>query len=254
MTSVQKRVFLVIIASLVALLVIGTADGHAVFAAKSGSPETSVTLSFNACVIDNVQPFSCSSPGPLHFCNNIGCQSIICTEPGNVMLFNPGDCTTDNGVQLTSCKIPGPNENVVTCIILTPTLRIQNLINTIDSFNLPKGVTTSLEAPLNNAIKQLNRNHDAPVCNLVNAFLDQVDQKQTGGQLTSQQAANLRQQATAVETSLGCSSTSATMTTVTNNNNQESTSSIPSSREQQEQDLMNLRSQIENDTLSSMTK
>lgn len=101
----------------------------------------------------------------------------------------------------------------------------------------------------------MNRNHDAPVCNLLNAFLDQVNQKQTGGQLTSGQAADLRQQATAIETSLDCSSTATTMTTATNNNDQESTSSTSPTREQQqEQALINQRNLAENNELSSMTK
>ena len=69
-------------------------------------------------------------------------------------------------------------------------------------------------------------------------------------------AADLRQQATAIESSLGCSSTSTTMNTAsTNNNDQESTSSISSASEkQQEQALMNLRNLVEHDALSSMTK
>jgi hypothetical protein len=37
--------------------------------------------------------------------------------------------------------------------------------------------------------------------------LHQVDQKETNGQLTQQQAADLRHQATAIQNSLGCSST-----------------------------------------------
>jgi len=47
-----------------------------------------------------------------------------------------------------------------------------------------------------------------------------VNAKGNNGQLTSQQAADLRQQATAIESSLGCSSTSTTMTTAGNNNDQ----------------------------------
>jgi 6-phosphogluconate dehydrogenase len=147
-----------------------------------------------------------------------------------------------------------PSPAIFTWTILTPSQAIQNIINTINNLHLSKGTTTSLEAPLNNAIKQLNRNHDVPVCNLLNAFLDQVYQKQTGGQLTSAQAADLRQQATAVETSLGCSSTSTTVTTAANNNGQHS-ASTPSSREQQqEQDLINQRNLAAQDALSSMTK
>ena len=91
---------------------------------------------------------------------------------------------------------------------LTPTQAIQNLINTINSFNLPKGVTTSLEAPLNAPLAQLNRNHDTPACNQLNAFLNQVNAKQNNGQLTPQQAAELTQQAKAIQQAIGCSNTS----------------------------------------------
>jgi hypothetical protein len=52
--------------------------------------------------------------------------------------------------------------------VLTPTQGIQQLINTTDSFHLPNGVTTSLEAPLNAALAQLT----TPACNQLNAFLN----------------------------------------------------------------------------------
>lgn len=84
--------------------------------------------------------------------------------------------------------------------VLTPTQRIQKLINIIDSFNLPK-VTTSLKAPLNGAIKQLSHNNNLAPCNQLNAFLNQ-----TSRQLTPQQAADLIQQATAIRHAIGCSS------------------------------------------------
>jgi hypothetical protein len=45
-----------------------------------------------------------------------------------------------------------------------------------------------LEAPLNAALAQLNRNHDTPACNQLNAFLNQVNAKQNNGQLTPQEA------------------------------------------------------------------
>jgi hypothetical protein len=67
-------------------------------------------------------------------------------------------------------------------------------------------LSNSLEAPLNAAVKQLNRENDVPACNLLNSFLDQVNSKETNGQLTSQQAANLRQQALSIQHTLGCSS------------------------------------------------
>ncbi len=62
-----------------------------------------------------------------------------------------------------------------------------------------------MEAPLNAALKQLDRNNQTPACNQLNAFLNQVRAKQTSGQLTAQQAADLRQQATAIQRAIGCS-------------------------------------------------
>ena len=81
---------------------------------------------------------------------------------------------------------------------------MQNLINTIDSFHLPKGVTTSLEAPLNAALAQLNRNHQIPACNQLNAFLNQVSAKEASRQLTAQQATDLTQQAVSIQRAIGC--------------------------------------------------
>ena len=72
-------------------------------------------------------------------------------------------------------------------------------------FNLPKGVTTSLEAPLTAALAQLSHINNVAACNQLNAFLNQVNAKQTYGQLTSQQAADLSQQAKAIQQSIGCS-------------------------------------------------
>jgi hypothetical protein len=89
--------------------------------------------------------------------------------------------------------------------VLTPTQATQKLIGTIDSMQLPTGTTTGLEAPLNAAMAQLSRNHQTLACNQLNAFLNQLSAKQTSGQLTSQQAADLRQQATAIQSVIGCS-------------------------------------------------
>jgi hypothetical protein len=58
---------------------------------------------------------------------------------------------------------------------------------------------------LNAAIMQLNRNNHIPACNQLNAFLNQVGQKLTSGQLTPQQAGDLRQQAIAIQRAIGCS-------------------------------------------------
>ena len=67
-------------------------------------------------------------------------------------------------------------------------------------------MTTSLEAPLNAALAQLNSNNPpTAACNQLNAFLKQVNAKQTNGQLTPQQAADLSQQAKAIQQAIGCS-------------------------------------------------
>jgi hypothetical protein len=56
-----------------------------------------------------------------------------------------------------------------------------------------------LEPPLNADLAQLNRNHDTPVCNRLNTFLNQVNANQTNGQLTPQQGTDLNQQAKAIQ-------------------------------------------------------
>jgi hypothetical protein len=149
--------FFVIIASLVALLVVGTdGSGHTVFANRSGhaastnrginvqtdtnqdqgcepaggtsgitnactatsgpgSTPTSVTLAFRFCPgLNGNVPFSCISPFGTVGCNNIGCTSIRCTGPIN------GECTTDNGVQLTSCILTEYPPAFISCRLAVP--------------------------------------------------------------------------------------------------------------------------------------
>jgi FIMAH domain-containing protein len=109
-------------------------------------------------------------------------------------------------VDSTGNKDPTPATFIWT--ILTPQQAVQNIISTIDNMHLSKGITTSLEAPLNAAISQLNRNNDAAACNTLDAFLQHVNTDESNGQLTSHQATGLRQQETAIQNSLGCPSTS----------------------------------------------
>jgi hypothetical protein len=103
--------------------------------------------------------------------------------------------------------IKDPTPVTFSWTVLTPTQATQKLINTIDSFNLPTGTTTSLEAPLNAAITQLSHNNNAAACTQLNNFLNQVSTKQTNRELTSQQAADLRQQTAAIQSAIGCSNT-----------------------------------------------
>jgi hypothetical protein len=91
----------------------------------------------------------------------------------------------------------------------TPEEGIENLIDTISNMNLKTSIKTSLNGPLHSAIKLLtdnNPSNDNDVCDKLDAFLAQVNAKEANGQLTTQQAADLRHQATAIEDNLGCSS------------------------------------------------
>jgi hypothetical protein len=83
----------------------------------------------------------------------------------------------------------------------------------MDDMHLTKGTITSLQAPLNSALKQLDKNNNKGACGPLGAFLDQVNEKRSSGQLTSAQAAELRQQATAIQKQIGCTSTTVAAST-----------------------------------------
>jgi hypothetical protein len=58
--------------------------------------------------------------------------------------------------------------------------------------------------PLNAAAKQLENNKEDEACGPLGAFLDQINAKEVNGQLTSQQATELRQLATVIQKEIGC--------------------------------------------------
>ena len=83
-----------------------------------------------------------------------------------------------------------------TCEVIPPQQAVQELIDTIDNMDLSRGTTVSLEVTLNAAVRQLDRNNDEAACSQLDAFLNKVDVRENNGRLTSQQATDLRQQAT----------------------------------------------------------
>src|SRR5919198_4690577 len=89
--------------------------------------------------------------------------------------------------------------------IISPQQAIQRLISTIDNMHLSRGATISLEVPLTITIKLLDRHLNVGACNTFNAFLNNVDANQAKSQLTAQQAAILRQQASPIQQAMGCS-------------------------------------------------
>jgi len=72
----------------------------------------------------------------------------------------------------------------------------QNLITMTNAMNLPKGVKTSLTAPLKGVAKILNDNNpnnDAAACGKLTAFINQVNAKKKNGSLTEGQMDQLKQ-------------------------------------------------------------
>ena len=66
--------------------------------------------------------------------------------------------------------------------------------------HLSRGITIILDVTLNAALRQLNSNHHVAACISLNVFIHQVHNAyQANGRLTSQQAADLKQQATSIK-------------------------------------------------------
>ena len=84
------------------------------------STETQISINFGVCSVG--QPFTCQRPmsPPPDGCSGLGCTSISCTGSNPFSPTSPaGTCTTDNGVQLTSCILS--SFNTLTCTSGTET-------------------------------------------------------------------------------------------------------------------------------------
>ena len=83
---------------------------------------------------------------------------------------------------------------------------IPELIALVESFNLQRGISNSLDAKLDNAQKALDRaraGDTGSACHLMDAFVNEVN-AQEGHELTDAQADRLRDAAGAIKTALGC--------------------------------------------------
>jgi hypothetical protein len=117
------------------------------------------------------------------------------------LLADPGFYVAAPGaVSETHCASGYTSAAGATACTPTPAQAIQNLITAIGNMGLPAGVANSLSAPLNN----INPNNTSAACGKLNAFLNQVNAKQSNGQLTVAQANQLRQLANAIKAQLGC--------------------------------------------------
>jgi hypothetical protein len=170
---------------------------------QNGNSTVSTSITFQFTAIEGSNPitgYQCSLDGGAF-------STCASTNPGTVSYNNlvAGQQHTFAVRAVDSVGNKDLKPATFSWTVLTPTQAIQKLINTIDSMQLPTGTTTSLEASLNAAMKQLDRNNQTPACNQLNAFLNKVSAKQTSGELTAQQAADLSQQATAIQRAIGCS-------------------------------------------------
>ncbi|MBI4662446.1 MAG: SBBP repeat-containing protein [Verrucomicrobia bacterium] len=100
-----------------------------------------------------------------------------------------------------------PTPATLTWTVLTAGQAAQNLATFIDNLGLVRSIRTSLGATLQQATSLLtdaNSKNDVSACGKLGAFLNEVDSMERRGQLTADQAAQLRGQAAAIRGSLGC--------------------------------------------------
>jgi len=76
-------------------------------------------------------------------------------------------------------------------IIQTPAEAIGDLITTIESFELSKGIQQSLTVPLENAINALENYHEQGTIGKLNGFIHHVEGLQNSKKLTKEQANKL---------------------------------------------------------------
>jgi subtilisin-like proprotein convertase family protein len=81
--------------------------------------------------------------------------------------------------------------------------QIADLQATVAGLGLPHGLTTALNAKLQDALTDLNADDTAGACDSLQAFLNQV-KAQTGKKLTTAQAQQLTDAANAIRTQLDC--------------------------------------------------
>lgn len=127
----------------------------------------------------------------------------IAVDPATIGTLN----NTATASTVTPDKDMTNNEDTEVTESITPAGAIRDLIDLVGAMGLPKGVRNSLIAPLKQAPKLLedaNPNNDIAVCEKLNAFLIHVDEKETNGNITTEQANSLRDAVALIENALGC--------------------------------------------------
>jgi Tol biopolymer transport system component len=94
-----------------------------------------------------------------------------------------------------------------TWTILTPAEGIAELMDTVAALPVSSGIATSLQAPLNNALKKLTDGqpkNDGEACVSLDDFIAHVEELRTANKLTPADAATLTQVAVAIKAAQGC--------------------------------------------------
>jgi YVTN family beta-propeller protein len=183
---------------------------------KGSTVSTSITFQVTATKGTNdIAGFECSL-------DNSAFSSCATSNPATINYDNLAS-DKKHTFQVRAVDTEGntdPNPAVFEWTVLTPKQAINKLKDTIVEMDLSKSTTTSLQAPLNSALKQIDRNNEKGACGPLGAFLDQVNEKRSSGQLTSTQADDLRQQATAIQKQIGCTTTGASAASTSNTNSE----------------------------------
>ena len=171
--------------------IISATDGAGAAVPNGASTlSTSMTFIFSGTDIVGVASLECSLDGT---------PFTPCTSPQNFAGLSLGSHTFQVQAVDTSLNTDSTPASY-SWTVLTPAQAIQNLINTVNSMGLPNPVKLSLTAPLNG----FNISNVPGTCLRLRVFIGVVNFWQARSQLTTAQAAQLRDAANAIKASLGC--------------------------------------------------
>jgi hypothetical protein len=148
-----------------------------------GGSTVSTSITFHVTATADTNPiagFECRL-------DNSAFYSCATTNPGTIIFNNlaTNQQHTFEVIAVDTQANVDPTPATFSWTFLTPKQAIQKLISTIDGMHLPRGTTKSLKAILNADIRQLSHNSDVAACNILAAFLHQVNAYEGSRLITS---------------------------------------------------------------------